>query len=101
MIVSLVFVGTLLILSGILFNSFSLPETIKSISFTSENVNYEKKEAGSWKVDKSAKWIAKDQVQITFDVDTVSKSQISKYGYYISNGYFSIHDRKQIKKSKK
>lgn len=75
MIVSLVFVGTLLILSGILFNSFSLPETIKSISFTSENVNYEKKEAGSWKVDKSAKWIAKDQVQITFDVDTVSKAK--------------------------
>ncbi len=75
MIISLIFVGTLLILSGILLNSYSLQESIKSISFMSENANYENKEAGSWKVEKSAKWIAQNQVQITFDVDTISKAK--------------------------
>ncbi len=37
---------------------------------TSKNTSFENKEQGSWKAVKSAKWISKEQAQVTFDIDT-------------------------------
>lgn len=72
-IVFFCFVGTFLVLTGILLNSYALIETIDSISFTSTKLSYEKKEPGSLKIVKSARWISSDKVRITFDVDSILK----------------------------
>ena len=51
-------------------NSFASLTPIKSISFESENLNYEENEPGSYKITKSADWIGKGKARITFQVDT-------------------------------
>ena len=68
--------GSILIVVFILFlaTSFSLPIPTKSIIITSENSSYEDKEAGSWQVTKSAEWTAKGEATVTFDVNTVLKT---------------------------
>lgn len=72
---SIEIIGILFLLVGLLHSSFSLVEPVKSISFTSEKLNYNEKEPGSFKVEKSAKWIEKGKARITFDVDTVLKTK--------------------------
>ena len=72
---SIEIIGILFLLVGLLHSSFSLVEPVKSISFTSEKLNYNEKEPGSFKVEKSAKWIEKGKARITFDVDTVLKNK--------------------------
>lgn len=73
LIIFVVIVGILLTMTGLLYSSFALIEPVKSVSFTSEKLNYNKKEPGSWKVEKSAKWISQKKAQITFDVDTIER----------------------------
>ena len=55
---------------SILPNSFASLTPVKSISFESEKLSYEKNEGGSYKITKSAEWIAKGKARITFQVDT-------------------------------
>ncbi len=53
---------------------FAVLQPVKSIEIFSEKQNYKTEEAGSWKITKSAKWISKGKALITFDIDTVQKS---------------------------
>ncbi len=45
-LLSIVVVGLLLTITGLLYSSFALVEPIKTISFTSEKLNYNEKEPG-------------------------------------------------------
>ena len=51
-----------------------IPTSIPSIEIKSSNTNYDREEAGAWKVTKSAKWIDRGKARITFDVETIIKS---------------------------
>ena len=61
---------SILLLVTILPNSFASLTPVKSISFESENLNYEENESGSYQITKSAEWIGKGKARITFQVDT-------------------------------
>ena len=54
-------------------SSLAATVPVKSIEIKSENLNYDNKEQGAWKVTKSAYWTAKNKARITFDVDTIEK----------------------------
>lgn len=72
------FIGILfLLLFGVAFvpKVFAQPQPIKSVEIFSEKLNYAEKEAGAWKVTKSAKWISKDKAEITMKVDAISETQ--------------------------
>ena len=66
----------IIILSVVIIIPISLatPTPVRSVEIKSENLDYDKKEPGSFKVTKSAKWISKGKAQITFDIDTVMKN---------------------------
>lgn len=70
-----------ILLLGVFFvpRIFAQLQPIRNIEFFSDKVNYEKKEPGAWKVEKSAKWISKGIAEITFDVKSNLKT---KYVYY-------------------
>ncbi len=51
----------------------------KSVEIFSEKLNYNKKEPGAWKVTKSAKWIRKGIAEITFDVESIVKTDYDNY----------------------
>ncbi len=70
LLVFVVVVGGFLIKS-----SFAARNPIKSVTITSKNVSYENKEPGAWNVIKSAKWLERGKAQITFNVDTILKSE--------------------------
>lgn len=65
-----------IVLSLISIIPFSLaaPTPIGSVEIKSEELDYDQKAPGSFKITKSAKWISKGKAQITFDVDTVVKT---------------------------
>jgi len=69
-------IGFVLLIALVIYIPFSLAvlTPIKSITITSEHTNYETKEEGSWQVKKSAVWKKKGEAEITFDVDTVMKT---------------------------
>ena len=54
--------------------SFAASTAVRSIILQSRNTNYNSQDAGSWQVEKSAKWIARGKARVTFDVDTVLKT---------------------------
>ncbi len=56
-------------------SSFSLETEIRSVTITSKKLSYEQKEPGSWNIEKSAEWTSKGKARITFDVDTVLKTE--------------------------
>ena len=60
----------ILLLITILPNSFASLTPVRSISFESEKLSYEKNDAGSYKITKRAEWIGKGKARITFQVDT-------------------------------
>ena len=60
----------ILLLVTVLPNSFASLTPVKSISFESEKLSYEKSDAGSYKITKRAEWIGKGKARITFQVDT-------------------------------
>jgi len=72
----LLFIISIIALSYFAYDSFASerPVPISSVEIKSENANYDRKEAGAWKVTKSAKWIDKGKARITFNVDTITKS---------------------------
>ena len=57
---------------------FAELQPVKSVEILSEKSNYNEKEAGSWKIDKSAKWVSRGIAEIKFDLDTVLKTN-NKY----------------------
>ena len=69
-------IAELLVVVMIVLIPFSLASDIpiSSVEIKSESLDYDKEEPGSFKITKSAKWISKGKAQITFDVDTISKS---------------------------
>ena len=54
--------------------SFAATTAVRSIILQSRNTNYNSEEPGSWQVEKSAKWISKGKARVTFDVNTVLKT---------------------------
>ncbi len=60
---------------GLLMNSYSLNEAIPKITFSSKTLSYERNEPGSWQVEKSAEWIGLGKARITFQVDTILKTE--------------------------
>jgi len=73
-VVSSLVVVIIVVLAIILQRSFAVLTPVKSVTIYSEKTSYEEKTPGSWKIDKSAKWIDKGKARITFDLDTVMKS---------------------------
>lgn len=54
--------------------SFAGLDPVKSITISSENLSYENNEPGSWQITKSARWTSKGKAQITFELDTLVKT---------------------------
>lgn len=82
-LLSLVTIGILFTITGLLYNSFAFTEPIKSISFTSEKLNYNEKEPGSFQIEKSANWVEKGKARITFNIDTVEKKKNSNTDVFV------------------
>lgn len=74
------FLGILFLFLSFLLNSYSLMETepISNISYMTEKLSYETKEAGSFKVTKSAKWVSRRKAKVTIDIDTIPMSRNAK-----------------------
>ncbi len=74
----------LILILAVVIGKFAIPrifaqlQPVKSVEILSEKLDYNKKEPGSWKIDKSAKWISKGTAEITFDLDTTVKNN-NKY----------------------
>ena len=66
--------GIFLALGFLIFNkTLSELKPIPKVTFKSQNLDYDKKEPGSFKVDKSAKWIGEGKAKITIDVNSIRK----------------------------
>ncbi len=72
-VISVVVVGLLFSIVGLFYSSFALLDPMKSISFTSENLNYDEKDSGSWKIENSAEWVEKGKARITVKLDTIER----------------------------
>ena len=70
--ITLLTISIILILISVIImpNSFAYQNPVKTISFSSQELDYEKNESGSYKITKSAEWIGKGKARITFQVDT-------------------------------
>ena len=67
-------IGIFLVLGFLIFNkTLSELKPIPKVTFKSQNLNYDKKEPGSFKVDKSAKWIGEGKAKVTIEVNSVMK----------------------------
>ena len=68
--------GIFLILGFLIFNkTLSELKPIPKVTFKSTKLNYDKKEPGSFKVDKSAKWIGEGKAKVTIEVNSVMKEK--------------------------
>ncbi len=74
-VVSCLFLVTLLILIPM---SLASLEPVRKVTILSENANYESKDPTSFKIEKSGRWTAKGEAEITFDLETILKT---KYKY--------------------
>ena len=65
----------MLLLVGIIImpSALASPVSVKSVTITSERLDYNKKEEGSFKIDKQAEWTSLGKARITFNLDTVIK----------------------------
>ena len=66
LIILVILVVTILVIPS----SFAASTPVEYITFSSKNLNYEKKDEGSWNLVKSAKWLGKGKVRITFNINT-------------------------------
>ena len=64
----------MMIFVGVFKNSVAISETIEKISFSSQELEYSNKEPGSIEVEETAQWTSKKQAKITFNIDTIKKS---------------------------
>ena len=58
------------ILISLISVSLAALTATESIEILSEKVNYENREQGSWKIKKSANWLTKGKVKVTYNIDT-------------------------------
>lgn len=68
-----------IVLINIVPNSFAQKYAIRSIYITSENLNYEQKEGGSFHIEKSAEW--KSYKDTRTDKKNIRSSIYGEYGY--------------------
>ncbi len=67
-------IGIFLLLGFLIFNkTLSELKPIPKVTFKSQNLNYDKKEPGSFKVEKSAKWIGENKAKVTIEVNSITK----------------------------
>ena len=67
-------IGIFLILGFLIFNkTLSELKPIPKVTFKSQNLDYDKKEPGSFKVDKSAKWIGEGKAKVIIEVNSIRK----------------------------
>lgn len=67
----------IVILLGLIFfipNTFAILTPVKEIELYSQKLSYQDKTPGAWKVTKSAKWASVHEAEITFNVDSILKS---------------------------
>ncbi len=70
--------GIFLVIGFLIFNkTLSKLKPIPKVTFKSQKLNYDKKEPGSFKVDKSAKWIGEGKAKVTIDVESIIKEKYS------------------------
>ena len=74
-ILPIIIVGLFIILVGSFFKSYAALDPIKSISFSSEKLNYDNREPGSVGITKSAEWVRNGQAKIMLNVDTIVKEK--------------------------
>ncbi len=55
--------------------TFANEEPVKKVEIYSEKSDFRNGEAGSWKIEKSAKWVGKGEAEVTFDVFTEVKME--------------------------
>ena len=71
-----IIIGIFLVLGFLIFNkTLSELKPIPKVTFKSQNLDYDKKEPGSFKIEKSAKWIGEGKVKVTIDVDSIIKEK--------------------------
>ncbi|MCI8567756.1 MAG: VWA domain-containing protein [Bacilli bacterium] len=70
--------GSIVIVIGFILiipKAFAISVPVKSITITSSKLDYHKKVPGSYNIEKSAKWLEKGKARITFDLDTIMKTE--------------------------
>ena len=96
--------GIFLLLGFLIFNkTLSELKPVPKVTFKSTKLNYDKKEPGSFKVDKSAKWIGENKAKITIEVDSIRKESISRDIIFVFDVSVSMEGDKlnQVKKDTK
>ena len=90
---SFIIVFLLCILILFISNSFAVEVPVETISFTSEDLNFEDGEEGAWKVTKSAKWLSKNKARVTYEL-SANPSSNEVYTDYILvvDGSLNEHD---------
>ncbi len=73
LIIGCICLGIIAGVFGLFLNSYSIMESIPSISFSSKTLNYQEKNPGSFSVKKSAEWTSTEKAKITFEVDSIRK----------------------------
>ena len=71
-----VFIGIIAVFSVIMLavESRANLEPVESIKITSNNLDYNSNQAGSWQLEKTAKWSGYKKANITFDLDTTASN---------------------------
>ena len=64
------FIAIVILFAIVIPKSFAASTPVEYITFSSKNLNYEKKDEGSWNLIKSAKWIGRGRARITFNINT-------------------------------
>lgn len=77
-LISSSFLVALILISLIIANTFAALKPVRSVSISSEKVNYNKEDPGAWNIEKSAEWISKGKARITFELDTILKKNNQK-----------------------
>lgn len=72
-LISSSFLVILIAVCLVIANTFAALKPVRSVSISSEKVNYAKKDPGAWNIEKSAQWISKGKARITFELDTILK----------------------------
>ena len=97
-----IIIGIFLVLGFLIFNkTLSELKPIPKVTFKSQNLDYDKKEPGSFKVDKSAKWIGEGKAKVTIEVESIMKesSQAKDIIFVLDvSGSMSGQKLEQVKK---
>lgn len=53
---------------------FAVPQPVKSVEIFSNELNYQNKDPGAWKITKSARWVRQGEVEVTLNVESILKT---------------------------